>query len=133
MDAHGRVHARTLARRAALGGAAALVPPGKGVGGRPGGVIPVRRTGDMRRRKRTQRARRSAEGTEGRCPFLVRSGRVSASGRTGFAPLGSAVRPATPDSYISAKCPVPVLYTSASFSTWATHHGGKAAVNAQLR
>jgi hypothetical protein len=33
MDAHGRVHARTLARRATLGGAAALVPPGKGVGG----------------------------------------------------------------------------------------------------
>ena len=27
-----------------------------------------------------------------------------------------------------AKCPVPVLYNSSSFSTWTTHHGGKAAV-----
>jgi hypothetical protein len=32
-----------------------------------------------------------------------------------------------------AKCPVPVPYNSSSFSTWTTHHGGKAAVNAQLR
>jgi hypothetical protein len=29
--------------------------------------------------------------------------------------------------------PVPVLDTRSSFSTWTTHHGGKAAVNAQLR
>jgi hypothetical protein len=133
MDAHGRVHARTLARRAAQGGAAALVPPGKGVGGVLGVLYQSAELVTCAAAKRTQRARRSAEGTEGRCPFLVRSGRVSASGRTGFAPLGSAVRPATPDSYISAKCPVPVLYTSASFSTWTTLHGGKAAVNAQLR
>jgi hypothetical protein len=32
-----------------------------------------------------------------------------------------------------AKCTVPVPYNSSSFSTWTTHHGGKAAVNAQLR
>ena len=32
-----------------------------------------------------------------------------------------------------AKCPVPVPYNSSSFSTWTTHHGGIAAVNAQLR
>ena len=65
MDAHGRVHARTLARRAALGGAAALVPPGKGVGGVLGVLYQSAELVTCAAAKRTQRARRSAEGTEG--------------------------------------------------------------------
>ena len=65
MDAHGRVHARTLARRAALGGAAAPVPPWERRRARPGGVIPVAELVTRAAAKRAQRARRSAEGTEG--------------------------------------------------------------------
>ena len=83
MDAHGRVHARTLARRAALGGAAALVPPGKGVRGVLGVLYQSAELVTCAAAKRTQRAHRET------CPFLVRSGRVSASGRTGLRRWGA--------------------------------------------